>query len=115
MFDGIQEVEVNGVKRGFKFGARAIALAEREDGCKAGELFKKIREGDQLAILNLFYGAAQDYCKVKGITQDFNASDVSDWVYEMGFEEAMDLFNKGMTAYDAKITKNLKAPAQTGA
>lgn len=115
MFDGIQEKEINGVKRGFKFGGRAIALAEREDGCKAGEIFKKIADGDQLALLNLFYGAASDYCKVKGIDQDFNSSDVSDWVYIMGFDEAMTLFNEGMKAYEATISKNLKAPAQTGA
>lgn len=109
MFDGIQEIEINGVKRGFKFGPRAIALAEREDGCKAGELFKKISEGDQLAILNMFYGAASDYCKVKKIPQDFDASDVADWVFEIGIEKSMDIYSKGLNAY---TEKNLKAPAE---
>lgn len=115
MFDGIQEVEVNGKKYGFRFSPMAVAIAEREDGCKAGELFQKIQAGDQLAILNIFYGAAVDYCKVKGIKQDFTASAVADWFYDIGTEKAMEIFNNGMTAYTEKISKNLKAPAQTGA
>lgn len=114
MIDGIQEVEVDGVKRGFKFGARAIALAEREDGCKAGELFKKMDQGDQLAILNIFYGAALDYCCVKKIPVDFNSSDVSDWVYLMGIDTSMGILSKGLHTY---LEKKVKAPAkvQTGA
>lgn len=112
MFDGIQEVEVNGVKRGFKFGPLAIAIGEREDGCKAGELFKKISEGDQLAILNLFYGAAVNYCKAKKAAVEFTASDVADWVYEMGIEKAMAVYSAGLSAF---TEKNLKAPAKTGA
>lgn len=110
MFDGIQEIEVNGVKRGFKFGPYAIAVAEREDGCKAGELFKKISEGDQLAILNMFYGAAVAYCKVNKQTADFSSSDVSDWVFQMGIDKAMGLYTNGFKSY---TEKNLKAPAPT--
>ena len=112
MFDGIQEVEIEGVKRGFKFGPRAIALAEREDGCKAGELFAKIGEGDQLAILNMFYGAALDYCKVQNIKVDFNASTVSDWVFQIGLDTSMQILTDGLTYY---TEKNMKAPKMAGA
>jgi len=114
MFDGIQEVEINGKKRGFKFGPRAIALGEREDGCKAGELFKKMNQGDQLAILNIFYGAALDYAKVKKIEVDFDSSDVADWVYDIGLQKSLAILGDGLKSY---FEKNLKAPAtsQTGA
>lgn len=111
MNDGIEVVEINGVKRGFKFGPRSVALAEREDGCKAGELFKKMQDGDQLAVLNMFYGAAVDYANVNKKTIDFNSSDVADWVYDMGFDKAMDILNVGLKSYNEK---NRKAPQEAG-
>lgn len=111
MNDGIEVVEINGVKRGFKFGPRAIALAEREDGSKAGELFKKMQEGDQLAVLNMFYGAAVDYANVNKLPIDFNSSDVADWVYALGIDKAMEILNNGLKTYNEK---NRKAPLESG-
>lgn len=112
MFDGIQEVEISGIKRGFKFGPLSVALAEREDGGRAGDIFKRIKEGDQLAVLNMFYGAAVNYCKATNTKQDFTVSDVADWVFELGTDKALEIYSKGFEAY---AEKNLKAPAKTGA
>src|SRR5690349_6462169 len=107
MNDGIEEVEINGVKRGFKFGPLAVAIAEREDGCKAGELFKKMSAGDQLAFLNMFYGAAVCYCKVQNVKVDFNSNDTADWFYQIGVQRAADIINNGITFY---LEKNAKSP-----
>lgn len=111
MNDGIEVVEINGVKRGFKFGPRSVALAEREDGCKGGELFKKMQQGDQLAVLNMFFGAALDYANVNKLTVDFNSSDVADWVYIMGVEKSTEILASGLQSYNEK---NRKAPQETG-
>lgn len=107
MNNGIEEVEIRGVKRGFKFGPRSVALAEREDGCAAGQLFTKMAAGDQLAVLNMFYGAALDYCNVNKLKVDFNSSEVADWVFEIGLEKSMDILTKGLNTYSEK---NLVAP-----
>lgn len=115
MFDGIQEVEIKGTKRGFKFGPLAVAIAEKEDGCKAGELFRKIEQNEQLAVISLFYGSAVEYCKVKSIKQDFTISDVAEWLEEIGADKLSEIFIEGMKAYTEKVSKNLKAPVQTGA
>lgn len=107
----VSEIEVNGVSRGFKFGTYAMAITCKEEGCSVTELGEKLQDpsNNLLTLLNFLYGAAVSYCKSKGVNPDFTASEVSDWLDEIGIDKAMSIITEGM-----KQPKN-DLPPVTGA
>lgn len=102
---GIHEFDFDGKKRGFKFGTYAMAIAQKRSGAKGVvELLSKLQAGggDFMTLLDLFYGAAENYAEHKKIPVDFTMSDVSDWVDEMGFEKAALMINEMLSQYNPK-------------
>ena len=111
---GIFEFEVNGIKRGFKFGTYALAIAQERDGCELSTLFQRIGYGKMegrnvnvMSLLNIFYGAAVHYAESKRQEIDFSASDVSDWLDEMGLEKTNNMLASGLETFTPKNSNSL--------
>ncbi len=99
------EVEFNGKKIGFKCGPLAIAHACRESNNKTiQDLIQSMAKGDLLTILSLFYGSAIQYGNI-GVTMD----KVSDWMEEMGEENAQLVTDKLLETFRPK---NQEAPQE---
>jgi hypothetical protein len=117
---GIFEFEVGEpkAKRGFKFGTYAFAVACEKDKSTLSQLLKKIGVGespgasvDVMSLLNLFYGAAVHYAKHKKTEIDFNDSDVSDWIDELGIDQVNRFLVEGFQQY---APKNSNSPKENG-
>jgi hypothetical protein len=112
---GIFEFEVGDpkVKRGFKFGTYALAVASEKNGVSLSALLKKIGIGevgaevDVMALLHVFYGAAAHYAKHQKQEIDFSESDVSDWIDELGLEEINRFMKEGFNQYSPKNSNSL--------
>ncbi len=122
---GISEfVDTNGVKRGFKLGTYAFAIACKADGCSLDILLRRIgiaytdEHGNEKkdpvnleSLLNVFYGAAVHYSQNNNVKVDFNASHVSDWIDHLGIEKANEILSDGLNQY---VPKNYASLAETG-
>lgn len=109
--------------RGFKFGTYAFAVACEYDKCSVSDILKRIGipyEVDKqtkadpvniMSLLHLFYGAAVHYAKSNRLSQDFNTSDVSDWLDELGIEKVSQILSNGLNQYSPKNSNSL---AETG-
>lgn len=109
---GISEIEIGGVKRGFKFGTYAMGVACKEEGCDMVELTRRMDDAGNniLSVLNFLYGAAVAFSKSKKQEVDFTASDVSDWFDEVGLGEGMKILREGMKSPNGKA---LETPGQS--
>lgn len=124
MKKGIFEFEVNGEKRGLKFGTYGLGVACDKEKCSVDVLYKRIGqpyiegEGENktvkrdpvnlMALLHLFYGAAVHYAESVKREVDFSASDVSDWLDALGVDRVNEIMTEGLNQY---IPKNSKSPA----
>lgn len=125
---GIFEFEVNGVKRGFKFGTYGISISCEKEDCTVDELFRrcgmpymaKDTNGNDVvkadnpklkSLLHLVYGAAVHYAEDKNISTEFKVSEVSDWLDEIGEEKLKPMLVSGLSQY---IPKNWTSLAETG-
>lgn len=121
---GIFEFEVNGVKRGFKFGTYGISVACEKDDCTVDVLLKRCgipylnANGDASSdkprlksLLNFFYGAAVHYAEDHNLPTDFKPSTVSNWMDEIGLENVNKMVVNGLQQY---VPKNLNSLAGTG-
>lgn len=106
----VSEIEVNGVKRGFRFGTYTFAVATKEENCSITQLYERLGEGNLTAILNFLYAAAVSYQKHKKLPVDFDAVDVSDWLDVIGLEKSTNLITEGL-----KQPKNDLPPEKEGA
>lgn len=93
----------------------ALGIAEREENTTVDVLLTRIGLNGGMpsimALLNLFYGAAVQYCSNKNLSVDFSKSDVSDWLDEIGLEKTMQLMTQGLTQY---FPKNGTPPGTAG-
>lgn len=121
---GIFEFEVNGEKRGFKFGTYALSVACEKDDCAADVLLKRcgipytvVKDGKDIikmeqpklkSLLHLFYGAAMHYAEDNNLSIDFKPSTVSNWLDQIGLEKLNDMMVQGLTQYSPK---NSNSPA----
>lgn len=110
---GVFEFEVDGKKRGFKFGTYAFAVACEKEGCSINELQKRIGDSNLniMVLLHLFYGAAVHYAAHKKIEVDFTTSEVSDWLDELGYGKVTEILNSGLNVYQPK---NSTSPQEKG-
>lgn len=100
------EVEINGKQVGFKCGMLAIGIACRESGATSIQDFlNRIVNQDLISLLALFYGSACQFSgkKAPELTMDM----VSDWMEEMGEENARKVTNVLLEYFKPK---NDKAP-----
>lgn len=106
------EVEINGVKRGFKFGTYTFKLITEITGITdVNEIFGSL-SGQNLGFLPAFYFAcAKHYSLSNKQPVDFTEVDVADWIDEMGVEKAHEVLSELVKAY---TVKNQKAPQEPG-
>jgi hypothetical protein len=108
--------------KGFKFGTYAFAVACEQDKCTLSEILKRIgipyeQDGKQkvepvniMSLLNIFYGAAVHYAQSQKRKADFQPSDVSDWLDELGLERVNEILAEGLNQY---VPKNSNSLAET--
>jgi hypothetical protein len=129
---GIFEFEVEGVKRGFKFGTYALSIACEKEDCSVDVLYKRCgipytvkkrgKDGKEeevvkadpaklKSLLHLFYGAAVHYAEDFDLPNDFKPSTVSNWLDEIGLDKLNSMIVQGLTQYSPKNSKSL---AETG-
>ena len=112
------EVDVDGVKRGFRFNMLAFGKACRIEKCDITELFDRMignkeenRQPDIVAMLSFFFAAAENYTEGKGQKVDYTQQDVSDWLDTVGLAKAMDMMQEGLKTVKSK---NQEAPIESG-
>jgi hypothetical protein len=122
---GIFEFEIEGKKRGFKFGTYAFAVACDQDKSVLSDLLKKIGvpyevDGEKradpvniMSLLNVFYGAAVHYAKHKKQGVDFTPDEVSDWLDELGLEKVNGYLQEGLNQYSPKNSTSLAEKGET--
>lgn len=126
---GIFEFEVNGVKRGFKFGTYALSIACEKDDCALDVLLRRCgvpytvkKNGkDELksdapklkSLLHLFYGAAVHYAEDRDQPSNFKPSTVSDWLDEIGLDKLDSMLVQGLTQYSPKNSASLAETGET--
>lgn len=125
---GIFEFEVNGVKRGFKFGTYGVSISCEKEDCAVDELFKrcgmpyltKDKDGKDIvkadkpklkSLLNLIYGAAVHYAEDCDIPTNFKVSEVSNWLDEIGEDKVRPMLSSALAQY---VPKNSTSPAEKG-
>lgn len=99
---GISEVEINGVKRGFKFGTYQLSIVCDIENCSLTEISARLKKANLTTVLNVLFAAAKSYCKSNKLPDDFDVVDVADWIDELGLDKGMELINKGLKAEDVK-------------
>src|SRR5688572_1402738 len=112
MEKSIFELQIGGKTRGFKFGTYSMSITCQKENCTLGELILKLDDAQPLTVLHVIYGAAVAFAKSKKQTVDFDESDVSDWLDELGFETGMKLLRAGLEVYEPK---NSSPPGEPGA
>lgn len=118
---GIFEFETGEPKqvRGFKFGTYAFAVACEKDNCAMDVLLKRIGVGQTapkvnvMSLLRVFYGAAVHYAEHKKTQIDFNQSDVSDWLDEIGLEKVNEILSDGLQQYTPKNSNSTRETVET--
>lgn len=125
---GIFEYEVEGVKRGFKFGTYGISIACEKEGCDVGTLYRrcgipyldknekgepvvKVDSANLKALLHLVYGAAVHYAEDNDLPIDFKVSHVSNWLDILGEDAIKPMFEHGLKQY---VPKNSTSPTEMG-
>ena len=110
MIPGISEIEVGGVKRGFKFGTYALSVASELEKCSLTKIGERLKKGTLTTALHLLYGAAVSYCKSNKLPVDFEVSSVADWMDEVGLEAGFGIISKGLGTVKTDESKKVQAP-----
>jgi hypothetical protein len=115
---GVAEFEVDGVKRGFKHGtwARAVACEEmakrKNTKYSVDDLDKDIGlyggEVDLTALMCFYYGCAVHYCESKKAIVDFSPVDVSDWLDELGLDKVTEITGSIFKQHEPKNALTLE-------
>lgn len=110
LFKGIAEIEVNGVKRGLKFGTLASGYFCEQEGVSLKGMAERMENPTPLTFIRCIYGAARAYNESKGMPVDFTPAHVSDWIDDIGIEKVSDIIFSAMQVYEDKAEKNGIAP-----
>lgn len=105
-YKGLFEIEVNGKKRGFKFGMGAFAQLSRIEKISIDAVTKLIISGDLQAQLTLLYAAAVQYAKLNK-QQEPTQEQVNDWVDHVGIDKFIEAINNAF-----KTSPNAEAPKE---
>jgi hypothetical protein len=109
---GISEVEIHGVKRGFKFGTYALSITCDLEKCTLSEIGDKLKKASLSTALHLLYGAAVSYCKTNKSTVDFEVTDIGDWMDEIGLAEGLRIIGEGLSTTKIEAPKKASAPEE---
>lgn len=112
IYKGTFELEINGVKRGFKTGTLASGYFCEEEKITLKEMMERLTNPTPLTTVNLGYAAARSYCESKKIDIDFTKSDVADWIDDYGLIEFLNKVLESMQSYQdkEKEPKNVITP-----
>lgn len=109
---GVFSFDINGKKRGFKFGMYGYAEACEKENCDLDELFeriglreyedKKIRKPKLKAIIHLYYGAAVQYAEDNNQEIDFSVSNVAGWLDYLGADRVQKMMIEGLKQPEIK-------------
>jgi hypothetical protein len=113
LFKGTVELEVAGVKRGFKFGMLASGYFCEEEKITLKEMTDRLQNPTPITAINCLYSAAKAYCVSKEVEITFKAHDVADWIDELGLDTVFDMIFKSMQVYQRADEKNVKTPELT--
>lgn len=103
----------DGTEIGFRTGMLAISAACTKANCKTTEeLFTKVGSIDMVATLALAYGAAFEYAEHNGKDTRFSMSDVSDWIEEIGNDNAEKLYKVILESYTPKNSSPSVEPGE---
>lgn len=106
------EFQIEGKTRGVRTGTMAIAIAVKECGAASTqEFYGRLASQDLLAVQALFYGSAYQYAQWKGQSIDFNITQVSEWIEDIGDAKASELTDKLLESY---VPKNSNPPETPG-
>jgi hypothetical protein len=108
--NGIIEIDINGQKRGFKFGTYTFKVIREISGVDTIEgVFTTLTKSNNAEFIVSFVQAcAIHYAKEKGLDTKITDMQVSDWIDEMGLVNCRLMITELIRAYTAK---NLPAPA----
>jgi hypothetical protein len=102
MFKGILELEIDGRKRGFKFGMASLAKFCEFEGIAWFKLEDVLKAGQVSTIINFFYAGALIYAERNKLEIDFDYGTVADWLDEVGVAKAAEEMYKAFAAYSEK-------------
>lgn len=118
LFKGTTEIEVLGVKHGLKFGMLASGYFCEEEGITLKQMFQRLTEPTPMTFINCIFAAARSYNESKKLPVDFDVSDVSDWIDEVGVNKISEIIFECMQVYEDKQEKNAepreKKPGEIG-
>lgn len=110
---GLFEFDYEGIKRGFYFNFDALAILEEQENIPIDDILAQLSADDKRPKLRLmgkfFYAAALNYCEAKDIEVDFNRHNVSDWISEIGLEQAGKLLMQSLSATTPKNLNPLQS------
>jgi hypothetical protein len=106
----IVDFEINGKKRGFKFGTLAVRMIMELRGLNSiNDLIIRMSNAADIPFtLDILYCAAKSWCMAKKVEIDFTQEDVADWMDEIGLDEATSIINKAFTQYSPPTKQSKK-------
>lgn len=105
---GVFSFDINGKKRGFKFGTYGYAEACEKENCDLDELLARVgfgqvkRKPKLKAIIHLYYGAAVQYAEDNGQDIDFSVANVAGWLDYLGAERIQQMLLEGIKQPEIK-------------
>lgn len=108
MYKGEFQIEILGVKRGFKFGTLSNALFCQAENIKPKEVQERILEGHAFIDIDYAFYGALAYCQIHKIEPNFSKVDVSVWIDEIGSERLTEMFTEAFKTYLPKNEVPLK-------
>lgn len=116
LFKGSFELDVNGTKRGFKFGMLATDYFCREENIKLSEMQDRLSNPSPQTAINCAYAAAKAYTESKGEDFSFSRGQVADWLDDVGVEKFYEKITECLQVYQDKqeLAKNGQAPKKKG-
>jgi len=104
------KVKIGEKEVGFRFGMLASSYTEQKAQKPIFKVFQEIATGrGSLAVLQYFYGGAVAYNEFNDIEEKVTLAQVSEWIEEMGLEEAMRIYSESIKTH---LPKNGKAPKE---
>lgn len=88
-YRGLVEKEISGRKISFKFNMAAFEAVGDDLNMGLSALLISMGTGKLSTLATFLYRGALQYCKQEKIEPTFKREDASDWLGELGFEEAM--------------------------
>lgn len=106
------EVEINKVKRGFKFGTYTFKIITQLTGISdVGQVFGKLEGKDLGFMVTFFLACAKHYSLSMKQEVNYDEMEVGEWIDEIGLPKAEEILTELIQTY---TLKNQRAPQEPG-